>query len=121
MLEVQSEMFKGFQPHRNPHMRAAQTYDMTAEFFGTLYKNIWQCLTDDENPCTGFSLVIRPNGGFLAIIKRHKGISKEVMMAFDEDFISAMQQLEGKLGRDDFKEDTPWEPPKNKVKGKSKE
>lgn len=85
-------------------------YQTVVDAIITHLPNVADVFGDDENPCTGLAFRAKDTGGFTVVIKRDRGLEKEVMFSWGEDVADGFIAIDEKLSRSDWKEDLPWKP-----------
>lgn len=67
-----------------------------------------EVIEDMSDPMLGFSVSLRPDGGYLAIAKRESNVEEQVMMAFGDSFASALRKLNHKLNVGEWRKNKTW-------------
>jgi len=104
----------------NPYQRAIERYDAIRNTLVGEVSNLLGAIEDDHAPNTGLSFIRRDDGGYLAIAKRNNDLVDQVVMAYGEDLIDALLNLNKKISAGTWKKDTPWKPPVNSGAGSEK-
>ena len=82
--------------------------------------NVVDFLMDDLNPCLGLNVAWRPDGGFLAIAKRESEDQEQVIMAFGDEFFSAIRKLNHQLNVAEWRKNKTWKERQAELKAADK-
>lgn len=67
-----------------------------------------EAVEDLLNPCMGLNVTIRPDGGYLAIMKRENQSAEQVQMAYGDSFAGALRKLNHRLNAGEWRKNKTW-------------
>lgn len=95
---------------KDPYARKAARYARIRSALATDLSNFVGFIEDNPEPCMGFTLSRRDEGGYLIVMKRVVDLEHQVMFARGLDIIDTLMEANGKLAAGEWRVNKPYVP-----------
>ena len=106
--EVQSSFLDLLGEAEEARKRKVSREELIMTALQAVLPSLVEALEDTLAPCLGLNVTRRDDGGFLAILKRDLETQEQVMMAFGDDFPSALRKLNHSLNVKEWRKNKTW-------------